>query len=240
MATEGNAKTIDQLPEKTSILSSDMFPLDDGAQTYRVLWSTILKSAGGIKTVTNSGSSITITLNDGTSFTITTSDPNKQDKLTWDTAPTSGSTNPVTSGGIYTSIEAVKTDLSATDNRIAANATAISEETNRAKQAEEANADAIETLNGDKTTEGSVAYQVAEAIAEVVANAPESLDTLKEIATWIEDHAGSAAEMNADIQANTKAIEAEAKTARAAEKAITDQLDALGFFVDDEGYICQE
>jgi len=200
MATEGNAKTIDQLPEKTSILSSDMFPLDDGAQTYRVLWSTILKSAGGIKTVTNSGSSITITLNDGTSFTITTSDPNKQDKLTWDTAPTSGSTNPVTSGGIYTSIEAVKTDLSTTDNRIAANATAISEET----------------------------------------NAPESLDTLKEIATWIENHAGSAAEMNADIQANTKAIEAEAKTARAAEKAITDQLDALGFFVDDEGYICQE
>ena len=29
----------------------------------------------------------------------------KQDKLTWDSAPTSGSTNPVTSGGIFTAIQ---------------------------------------------------------------------------------------------------------------------------------------
>lgn len=29
----------------------------------------------------------------------------KQDKLTWDTAPTSESSNPVTSGGIYTAIQ---------------------------------------------------------------------------------------------------------------------------------------
>ena len=31
-------------------------------------------------------------------------DLNKQDKLTFDTTPTSGSTNPVTSGGVYTAL----------------------------------------------------------------------------------------------------------------------------------------
>ncbi len=31
-------------------------------------------------------------------------DNNKQDKLTFDTTPTSGSTNPVTSGGVYAAL----------------------------------------------------------------------------------------------------------------------------------------
>lgn len=34
----------------------------------------------------------------------------KQDKLTFDSTPTSDSTNPVTSGGIYSAINAVKVD----------------------------------------------------------------------------------------------------------------------------------
>lgn len=65
-----------------------------------------------------------------------------------------------------------------------------------------ANETAIETLNGSKTTEGSVAYQ----IAQIVANADESYDTLKEIADWITTHAGDAATMNSNITSNTTAI----------------------------------
>lgn len=61
---------------------------------------------------------------------------------------------------------------------------------------------AIDTLNGGKTVEGSVAYQ----IAQIVADAPEAYDTLKEIATWITTHAGDAATMNADIATNKEAI----------------------------------
>lgn len=61
---------------------------------------------------------------------------------------------------------------------------------------------AIDTLNGGKTVEGSVAYQ----IAQIVADAPEAYDTLKEIATWITTHADDAATMNADIATNKKAI----------------------------------
>lgn len=65
-----------------------------------------------------------------------------------------------------------------------------------------ANETAIETLNGSKTTEGSVAYQ----IAQIVANANESYDTLKEIADWIATHTGDAATMNSNITSNTTAI----------------------------------
>ena len=45
-------------------------------------------------------------------------------------------------------------------------------------------------------------------IAEVVANAPEDLDTLKEIADWITEHADDAAAMNTQIQTNKDNIAA--------------------------------
>lgn len=62
----------------------------------------------------------------------------------------------------------------------------------------ESNTAAIETLNG--TGEGSVSKQVADAVAQIVSDAPEAYDTLKEISDWISSHAGSAAEMNSAIQ----------------------------------------
>ena len=48
-----------------------------------------------------------------------------------------------------------------------------------------ANEDAIGILNGDAKTPGSVDKKVSDAIAGVVANAPEAFDTMKEIADWI-------------------------------------------------------
>lgn len=67
-----------------------------------------------------------------------------------------------------------------------------------------ANEASIEVLNGSKTTVGSVAYQ----IAQIVANADASFDTLKEIADWINGHAGDAATMNSSISANAADIDA--------------------------------
>lgn len=183
-------KTIDQLPKLTKLSDDYMIPVDDGAQSYAITWANMLKQTGGIKSVTSSDTKITLTLNDGTSLEITTSDPNKQNRLTFDTTPTSNSTNPVTSGGVYVA-------LTSRDESIAANQKAIS-----------ANASALSTLNGDKTTAGSVAYQVAQAIAAVVANAPEDFDTLKEISDWISTHAESAAAMNTQINTNKKDIAA--------------------------------
>ena len=55
---------------------------------------------------------------------------------------------------------------------------------------------AISTLNGDSSTPGSVAYQ----IAQVVAGADAAFDTLKEIADWINDHPNTVADINSQIQ----------------------------------------
>lgn len=74
-----------------------------------------------------------------------------------------------------------------------------------------ANADAIEVLNG--TGEGSVSKQVSDAIAGVVASAPEAFDTLKEIADYIAGDKTNAAELLNKVNANTEAIAAEVKRA---------------------------
>lgn len=68
----------------------------------------------------------------------------------------------------------------------------------------QANTSAIATLNG--TGAGSVQKQVADAVAQIVADAPEAYDTLKEISDWISSHAGDASEMNSAIQQNTADI----------------------------------
>lgn len=65
-----------------------------------------------------------------------------------------------------------------------------------------ANTTAIATLNGNAQTEGSVAKQVADAVAKIIAEAPEAYDTLKEIATWISTHENDASAMNQSIQTN--------------------------------------
>ena len=49
---------------------------------------------------------------------------------------------------------------------------------------------------------GQITAEVTAQIAEIVANAPEDLDTLKEIADWIKNHANSAPEMNTQIIKN--------------------------------------
>ena len=93
------------------------------------------------------------------------------------------------------------------------------------------NEGAIEVLNGEG--DGSVKKQVAEAIANVVNNAPEDFDTLKEVADWIASDTTGAAKMQADIarldgtdtvDGSVKkqikdAVAAEAAIARAAEEA---------------------
>lgn len=62
-----------------------------------------------------------------------------------------------------------------------------------------ANTDAITVLNGESSVTGSVKNTVATEIAKVVADAPESFDTLKEIADWIANDTTGAAKMANDI-----------------------------------------
>lgn len=87
---------------------------------------------------------------------------------------------------------------------------------------------ALNTLNSDAETAGSVLNTVNTRIADVVAEAPEAFDTLKEIADWIGTHSTSALEMQQDIADNADAIAAledtitDENTGLAATKAIAD------------------
>lgn len=79
-----------------------------------------------------------------------------------------------------------------------ANAAISKEETDR-KAAVAALQSLIDILNSDSNVDGSVRKTVAEAIARVVAGAPEDLDTLKEIADYIASDKTGAAQMAAAI-----------------------------------------
>ncbi|MDE5772746.1 MAG: hypothetical protein K2I06_14190 [Ruminococcus sp.] len=58
----------------------------------------------------------------------------------------------------------------------------------------------------DYYTKSQTNSLISEKVAEIVANAPEDFNTLKEISDWIESHEDSAAAMNSAILANTTAI----------------------------------
>lgn len=70
---------------------------------------------------------------------------------------------------------------------------------------------------------------VNSAVAEIVANAPEDFDTLKEMSDWISEHEDDAAAMNSAIQSNKTKIENEV-TAR--QNAVETLQNVLGNKVD--------
>ena len=108
---------------------------------------------------------------------------------------------------------------------IAANTKAIGDEVTRAKAAEAANAKAITDL------EASVAEDIAEAIAGIVADAPEAYNTLKEISDWIAAHPNEVATLNTSIKANADAIDTDPHTKKARSKGVPCFL-LLSFFMD--------
>ena len=83
-------------------------------------------------------------------------------------------------------------------------------------------ADAIAKLNGDDNVDGSVKKQVKDAINAVVDGAPETFDTLKEIADWIGSDESGTAELISEVAANKQAI---ADNKAALDKDIKDLAD---------------
>ena len=87
--------------------------------------------------------------------------------------------------------------------------------------------DKVAILNGNANQTGSVKKQIADAIAQIVANAPASFDTLKEIADWISSHANSASEMNSKISTNTSNITTLSKNVDKSIKSVQSSIDSL-------------
>ena len=78
-------------------------------------------------------------------------------------------------------------------------------EINEAKIKE--NADKMATREELNNTAAKIREQISTEISGIIAEAPEDLNTLKEISDWISTHEGSASAMNSRIVANIKAIE---------------------------------
>lgn len=114
------------------------------------------------------------------------------------------------------------TDRTAADKT---NSDAITAETTRAQAAEKVNADAITVING--TGEGSITKKVADGISSVVANAPASLDTLKEIADWINSDSTGVAAMQSSITTLTTNLTNEVTRAKAAESTNAGNITTL-------------
>ncbi len=105
-----------------------------------------------------------------------------------------------------------------------ANAAISKEETDR-KAAVAALQSLIDILNSDSNVDGSVMKTVADAIARVVANAPEDLDTLKEIADYIASDKTGAAEVAAAISALNALTEGHSKSIEDLGKAKADKAE---------------
>lgn len=90
------------------------------------------------------------------------------------------------------------------DTKVKADIAANTKSINEVKTSVQTNTADIKVLKGDTTTEGSVAFQ----IAQIVAGASTSFDTLKEIADWISSHGKSASDMQTSISNNANDIEA--------------------------------
>ena len=89
-----------------------------------------------------------------------------------------------------------------------------------------ANEDAIEVLNGNADVEGSVDAKVAAAVAALMENPDETLNSIKELVKWTQDHAEDALEMSNNVAANATAITA--LQGLVGEEAVADQIaDAI-------------
>lgn len=100
------AKYISELSSTTRVSDNDVFVIDDGSHNYKISWSALKALLGTVTNLSNDeDGKITITLADGTTHSCTPHDSTKQDKLTFDTSPTSGSNNPVTSNGIKAELD---------------------------------------------------------------------------------------------------------------------------------------
>ena len=105
-----------------------------------------------------------------------------------------------------------------------ANAAMAKEEADR-KAAVAALQSLLDILNSDSNVDGSVKKTVADAIARVVAGAPEDLDTLKEIADYIASDKTGAAEVAAAISALNALTEGHSKSIEDLGKAKADKAE---------------
>lgn len=69
-----------------------------------------------------------------------------------------------------------------------------------------ANETAIGTLNADAETAGSVDYKIAQAVAAIMENPDETMNSIQELVNWTNDHAADALELSNQVTKNKNDI----------------------------------
>ena len=68
------------------------------------------------------------------------------------------------------------------------------------------NESAITKLNANSETEGSVDYKIAQAVAAIMENPDETMNSINELVTWVNDHASDALELSNQVTTNKNNI----------------------------------
>ena len=84
-------------------------------------------------------------------------------------------------------------------------------------------------IDASTYTKSQTETLITEKVSEIVADAPEEFDTLKEMSDWLTNHAESAAAMNSAIQKNASDISAldDAKAEKSAVTAVTNDVNDI-------------
>lgn len=94
--------------------------------------------------------------------------------------------------------------------------------------------DAVDLLNDGADVEGSVDYKIAQAVAAIMENPDETMNSINELVTWINGHAQDALELSNKVTANENDIAAlealigEEDVATQIEEAIAEALNVEG------------
>ena len=86
--------------------------------------------------------------------------------------------------------------------------TAATYDDTKVKEDIQANADAIALLNNTSEVAGSVDYKIAQAVAAIMQNPDETMNSINELVTWINDHAADALELSNQVSTNKNDIAA--------------------------------
>lgn len=113
-------------------------------------------------------------------------------------------------GALQASVDSIQSALNIAKSDLQ---TAIEEETERASEVENglttrvtATENSITTLNADAETEGSVKNIVATAVAKIMDNPDETLNSIQELVDWVNSHATEAITLSNNVTANSTAI----------------------------------
>lgn len=232
MSESAGFVTIKDLAGATLATEDDDLIIQQGEETKRINLKTLgdllvfLDKIEQVKTSTENGgiNKIKATLSDGSTATFTTQNGHGIQKIEQTVkSDVSSGTNVITatlSDGQTCDFEIKNGDQGEKGDTGAALIDVVQKETSAASggknvisfKLNDGSYKDVEVYNGAKGEKGDVSQEVLnqtvnEAIAGVVANAPEDFNTLKEMSDWISEHEDDATAMNTAILENKNSIE---------------------------------